>query len=113
MRELKLSINKKVDISEIIKNTFREMNLSEYYMREFKGSKATIYFFVYEVTYKTFNQVKYFSRSPGEIIVSTSLVAKVSPNQTKVSFVLSTDDDFQIPNHLSVVLLDYGFEVVK
>ncbi len=113
MRELKLSINKKVDISGIVTKTFKEMNLSEYYMREFKGSKATIYFFVYEVTYKTFNQVKYFSRSPGEIIVTTSLVAKVSPNQTKVSFVLSTDDDFQIPNHLSVVLLDYGFEVVK
>ncbi len=113
MRELKLSINKKVDISEIIKNTFREMNLSEYYMREFRGSKATVYFFVYEVNYKTLKQVKFFSRAPGEIIVTTSVVVRLSQTSTDVSLVLSTDDDFQIPNHLVTVLLDHGFEKVE
>lgn len=113
MRELKMAINKKINIGELITNTFKEMNLEEYYMREFKGQKAIIYFFVYETSYKTFKQVKYFSRLPGEIIVTTSVVAKVSDNITEVSFVLSTDEDVQIPNHLSMVLLEHGFEVVK
>lgn len=113
MRELKLGINKKVNIGELITNTFKSMNLKEYYMREFKGEKATIYFFVYETSYKTFKQVKFFSRLPGEIIVTTSVVAKVTQTSTEVSFVLSTDEDAQIPNHLCIVLLENGFEIIK
>ena len=40
MRELKVTINKKVKIRELITNTFKEMNL-----KEFKNEESTVYFF--------------------------------------------------------------------
>ena len=68
---------------------------------------------MYELSFTTYKQVKYFSRSPGKIIVTTSVVAEVNQTSTNVSFVLSTDDDAKIPNHLCIVLLEHGFKIVK
>ena len=113
MRELKVTINKKVNIRELITNIFKEMNLKEYYMREFKNEESTVYFFVYELSFTTYKQVNFFSRLPGKIIVTTSVVAEVNQTSTNVSFVLSTDDDAKIPNHLCIVLLEHGFKIVK
>jgi hypothetical protein len=113
MRELKVTINKKVNIRELITNTFKEMNLKEYYMKEFKNEESTVYFFVYELSFPSYKQVKFFSRAPGEIIVTTSVVAEVNQTSTNVSFILSTDDEAKIPNHLCIVLLEHGFKIVK
>ncbi|MBR6072232.1 MAG: hypothetical protein IKP77_05290 [Acholeplasmatales bacterium] len=113
MKEVKLSINRKINISELIINKFKEIKLKEYYMREFRKENETIYFFVYEHSYKTFKQVSYFMRRPGEIIVTTSIVAKVTNEETEVSFVISTDEDEQIPNYLLVSLLERGFKIVE
>ena len=93
------------------------MNLKEYYMKEFKNEESTVYFFVYELIFPDYKQfkIKRFSRirSDGEIIVTTSVVAEVNQTSTNVSFVLSTDDDATIPNHLCIVLLENGFKIVK
>lgn len=113
MREIKLILNKRIDIKKLIVDRFNEMNLSEYYLREFKSEKAKVYFFVYEWSYSTFKQVSFFSRRPGEIIVSTSILAKVEEQSTKVSLVLSTDDADDIPNSMLVYITSHGFSIYK
>ena len=113
MREVKLKINKRTDIKKIITDKFKEMHLSEYYMRVFNSETATTYFFVYELIYTTYKQVSFFMRCPGKIVVSTSIVAKVTDNSTEVSLVLSTDDNDNIPNSMIVYLKDQGFKIEK
>ena len=111
MREIKLSLNKKIDIKKLIVDRFKEMKLSEYYMREFMSETTTTYFFVYELTYTTFKQVTFFNRFPGKIIVTTSIVAEVKDNFTKVSLVLSTDENDNIPNSMLMYLTSNGFKI--
>ena len=113
MREVKLIKREKVNILDLITNKFKEMNLTQYYMKKFRREKETTYFFVYETSYTTLKQVKFFSRLPGKIIVSTSIVATVRPTDTVVSFVISTDDDVMTPNAVILTLFDNGFKKVE
>lgn len=112
MREIKLAINKKVDIEKIITDKFHDMKLPEYYMRKLKKEDETTYFFVYELAYETYKQVTFFMRFPGKIIVSTSILATVRKFDTVVSIVISTDDDERIPNPLLVTLVENGFKII-
>ena len=110
MKEIKLVINKKVNISELIINKFREIGLKEYYMREFKEEGQDVYFFVYELQVKG-KYVTPVLKRDAKINVMTTIVATVKKDKTEVSFVVNETEKM----YYSVVfpLMDYGFKVIE
>ena len=112
MREVRLKADKVVNIDKIITEEFINMQTKDYYRKVINTPEKKVYVYVYEYAYKTFEQVKYFSRMPGTIIVTTTILASVKKDSTVVAFILSDDDDFAIKSSMILALQSYGFYIV-
>ena len=107
MREIKLKIDKKVDIEKIIKDYFKEINSNKFYERKVKVEGNTLYIFVYEYNYYKYNPLE-----PGTNVTTTNtIICTAKPDSTSVAIVLASDDKNDGGNHLSLKLRDLGFYI--
>ena len=108
MREIKLKIDKKLDIETIIKDYLKEININEFYERKLKSEGRMVYVFVYEYSYTKYYPLNKYNNAD-YVTTTNTVIASSRPDSTGVAIVLASDDKNEGCNRLSLRLRDYGF----
>ena len=107
MREIKLKIDKRLDVRQSFRTFLMNNKVEEYYEKKFVEGSQTLYVFSYETS---FIKAIWGNKTPVRIFVTTTLIASINDNLTELSIVESSDIKNDSINPLVLYFKDLGFK---
>ena len=119
MREVRLKIDKVVDVAEIIKRVVKNklrIDVNSYYKKRIETTEKDLYIYVFEygdTKWRPETGFDYFRYAYITTIITITVIASIKDDSTVIVVILPADDENNPNNSIVFGLREEGFRIVK
>ena len=119
MREVRLKIDKVVDVAEIIKKVVKkelQIDVNSFYKKRIETTEKELYIYVFEygdTKWKPESGFQVLAYAPITYTITVTVIASIKNDSTVIAVILPSDDQKDPDKSIVKGLVEEGFKIVK